>query len=114
MRPEEDRAGVVDFRRKRLRVAGHDLEVLRREPLDERQRRLQCRTKDDRAIVAPARAGDLFARQRGELPLHLGRGGAGERAVVGDEDRLRRLVMLGLREEVGRHEARIGARIRRG
>ena len=111
MRPEEDRAGVVDLRRKRLRVAGHDLEMLGREPLDERQRGLQRRTKDDRAVIPPARAGDFFARKRGELPLHLGRGGAGERRGVGDEDGLRGLVMLRLRKQIGRDEARVGARI---
>ena len=114
MRPEEDRASVVDFRRKRLGVARHDLEVLRSEPLDQRQGGLELRAQDDRAIIAPARAGDLFARQRGELPLDLGRGCAGECAGVGDEDGLRGFVMLRLRKQVGRDEARIGARNQRG
>ena len=45
--------------------------------------------EDDRAVVAPARAGDFFPRQFGELAFDLGRDRARERRVVGDQDRLR-------------------------
>ena len=59
--------------RKRLGIPGHDLQMLGREALDQRQRRLEPVAEDDRAVVAPARAGDLFPRQFGELPLDFGR-----------------------------------------
>ena len=85
--------------------------MLRREPVDQRQRGLKRRAEDDRAVVAPARAGDLGARQVGELAVDFGLDRAREARVVGDEDRLRGLVMLGLRQEIGGDEARIGAAI---
>ena len=86
-------------------------QMLGREALDQRQRRLERGRDDDRAVVAPARAGDLLPRQFGELALDLGRDRARERGIVGDQDRLRRRVVLGLGEQVGGDEARIGAAV---
>ena len=69
VRPEEDRAGVVDRRRQRFGVAGDDLEMLGRDAVDQRRRGGEFGDEDDRAVVAPARAGDRRARQVGELRL---------------------------------------------
>ena len=74
--------------------------MLGRKPLDERERGLERRTEDDRAIVAPARRGDFFARQRGELTHDFGSDRARKRRVVGDKDRLRRRIVFRLRQEV--------------
>ena len=87
--------------------------MLRREAVDERQRGLQRRAEDDRAVVAPARAGDLGPRQICELALHFGLDRARQARIVGDQDRLRRLVVLGLRQKIGGDKARIGACDRR-
>ena len=54
---EEDRAGVLDLVAERLGVFGHDLEMFRRQPVDERQGRLERTGDDDRPVVpqlAPA------------------------------------------------------------
>ena len=45
--------------------------------------------------------GHARARQRGKLGLDGGSDGAAEARVVGDQDRLRRCVVLGLGEEIG-------------
>ncbi len=83
--------------------------MLRRKPLDERERRRKARTEDDRAIVAPARRGNFFARQRGELTPDFLSDRARKPPVVGDKDGLRRRVVFRLRQEVRGDKARIGA-----
>ncbi len=50
MGPEEDRAGVGDFVAERLWVVRHDLEMLRRQPIDKRERSLERRTENDGAM----------------------------------------------------------------
>ena len=111
MRADEDRAGVVDRSAQGVGVARDDFEMLGREPIDERRGRGQVRREDDRAVVAPARAGDLRARQVGELGLDRRAHRPRQRGVVGDEDRLRRFVVLGLGEKVGGDKTGIGAGI---
>ena len=58
-------------------------------------------------IIAPGRAGDFRARQCFQLRLdrllHL----VCERRVIGDQDRLRGFVMLGLRQEIGGDPVRV-------
>ena len=101
MRADEDRAGIADFRHQRLGVVGGDLQMLGRELVDQRDRVGKLRHQDDGAEIAPRRAGDLGARQRLELRFHRLLDLIGERGVVGDQDRLRAGVVLGLRQEVG-------------
>src|SRR6185437_4064991 len=98
--PEEDRAGVGDLAGERLGALGHDLEMLGREAVDERQRGLKRRADDDSAVQTPARARDRRARQALELALHLRFRRPREVWIVGDEDRLRGLVVLGLRQKI--------------
>ena len=58
--------------------------------------------QDDRAVVAPARAGDLRrAAGRRAAASTASATASAEPRVVGDQDRLRRLVVLGLRQQVG-------------
>ena len=47
----------------------------------------------------------------GKLALHAGGDRVEERGVGRDEDRLRQLVVLGLREEIHRHPVRVGAAV---
>ena len=53
---EKDRAGIADAPRKRFGVVGGDLEMLRREAVDQRRRLVEALDQDDGAEIAPARA----------------------------------------------------------
>ena len=75
--------------------------MLGRQPVDQRDRVGKLRHQDDGAEIAPRRAGDFCARQRLELRLHRLLDLIGERGIVGDQDRLRAGVVLGLRQQVG-------------
>ena len=77
------------------------LEVLGRQPVDQRRRCRQVAQADDGAEVAPAGGGDRLPRQRRELLLDRGRDPIGQALAVGDQDRLRALVVLRLAEQVG-------------
>ena len=105
---EKDGADVVDAATQRVGVAGDDFQMLGREPIDQRRRRGQAGRQNDRAEIAPARAGDRLSRQPVELAFDSCGDLAGEPRVVGDQDRLRRLVMLGLRQEIGGDELWVG------
>ena len=94
--------------RERLGARPDQLEMLGRQAVDQRRRaRRGRRTQDDRAEVAPARAGDLRPRQVGELRLDRGRDRVRERRAVGDQDRLGELVVLGLAQQIGRDPGRV-------
>ena len=75
--------------------------MLGRQLVDQRNRVGQLRHRDDGAEIAPRGAGDGRARQCLELRLHRLLDFAGERGVVGDQDRLRAGVVLGLRQQIG-------------
>ncbi len=64
---EEDRSRIGDARGERLRIGRGDFEMLRRELVHKRERRLQRRRGDDGAEIPPACAGNLNAGQGGEL-----------------------------------------------
>ena len=85
--------------------------MLRRQPIDERNRGLKRRAENDCAIVAPARTRNLRPRQRLKLTFHLRFHRARETRIVGDEDRLRRLIVLRLRQKIGGDKAGIGAAV---
>ena len=67
---------------------------------------------DDRAVRLPARPGDGGARQGGAAPAVTAAATASANAaIVGDQDGLRRLVVLGLGQQIDRDVARIVRRI---
>ena len=100
VRADEDRAGIADAAGELLGVCRGDFQMLGRDGIDQRQRFVEVAHQDHRAEIAPGGAGDLCARQLPELALDHGAfDRAGERCVVGDEDRLRARVVLGLRQQ---------------
>ena len=99
---EEDGAGIADLACQALRLGGRDLEMFRREPICERDGLIETIDDDDRAETGPAGARKIGAGQCRELRLDRRRDFAGEGLIVGDEDRLRGGVMLGLGKKVGR------------
>ena len=108
MAAEEDRAGIADLGGEFIRVLRLDFEVLGRQPVDQRNGRFKRLDQDDRAVIAPACAGNLRLRQGPQLPLDSGLDRVGESRVVGDEDGLRDGVVLGLRQQVRGDPVRIG------
>ncbi len=109
MAAEEDRAGMADPLRQRLGV-GHfhrQLDMLGGDGVDDGRRGGKVRHQDDGAVVAPARRGDLGARQGLQLGLDGAHDRVGEGRIVGDQHRLRGRIVLGLRQEIGRDPVRI-------
>ena len=98
---EKNSSRIADPLSECLGVRGHDLEVLRSKPVGERDAFLKIGDKDNRAKIAPASARDFFARESRQLPRDRGLDGTGEARVIGDQNRLRGGVVLGLREEIG-------------
>ena len=96
-----------------LGVGGRDFQMLGRDGVDQRQRLVEVAHHDHRAEIAPRRAGDLFARQARKLAFDRALDRAGELLVVGDEDRLRAGIMLGLRQKIGGDPVRIAGPCRR-
>ena len=75
--------------------------MLGRDGVDERQRLVEVRTR----MMAPKSRHEapaiLRARQRRELAFDGALDSRGQRWVVGDQDRLRAGVVLGLRQQIG-------------
>ena len=98
---EEDGAGVVDAFGQGVGVFGGYFKVLRRQPVDERQR-IGKRVDDDHgAMVAPARSSGLGPGQRLQMTVDGVQDVVGEVPVVGDQDGLGGGVVLGLAEQIG-------------
>ena len=66
-----------------------------------RHRLIEVLHQDDRAEILPRGPRDFRARQRGKLRLDRARDIVGERCIIGDQDRLRVGVVLGLRQQIG-------------
>src|SRR5262249_4282193 len=98
---EKQRAGVAGARRQAVGISSSDLEMLWSKSIGKRRCLVEVFDEDDGAETPPARPGHAPARQHGELRLNRGGHGSAEACVVGDEDRLRGSVVLGLSEEVG-------------
>ena len=111
VRPEKNRARVADAARQRLGVGALDLEVLRRDSIDERHRLLKRADHDDGTEIAPGGAGNLGARQACELRRHGALDHVRECLVVGDQDCLGAGIVLGLRQKVGRDPIRMAAAV---
>src|SRR5262249_37769065 len=97
---DEDRAGIVDERGQRVGFTRRYLEMLRCEAVNDRRRLGEAANEDDRAETLPAGAGERGAWQDGKFGLDGLLHGACKIAIISDENGLRRLVMLGLGEEV--------------
>ena len=94
--PQEHAAGVTDAVEQCLRVVRRDLEMLGREPVDQRHRLGERRHDDHCAVRVPCGARDLGGGERTDLAIHRRRDPVGEACVVGEEDRLGDGVVLGL------------------
>ena len=98
---EEDRAGITDAKRQRLGVGRHDLQMLGGDGVGERHGLIELFHQDDGAVIVPGFSRDLRTGQGGELRFDGARDVVGEPGIVGDQDRLRVHVVLGLRQQVG-------------
>ena len=107
MAAEENRAGVAHPRRQPVRLGDRQLDMFRRDAVDQVGPLIEVVDDDRGAVCAPAGAGDISARHGPELALDGADHGIGEIRVVGDQDRLRRLVVLGLGQQVGGNPGRI-------
>ena len=105
---EEDRAGVPHPAGQSVRLGNGQLQMLGRDAIDERRRRIEALDHDDAAVPLPARRRRLAPSQGRQMRLHRGADRVGEGGVVGDQDRLRRLVVLGLRQQVDRDPGGVG------
>ena len=89
-----------------------ELQVLGCQPVDQRRRLVERADDDDRAVVAPARSRDVGAREPRQMRRHRLGHPVRERPVVGDQDRLRVAVVLGLGEQVRSDPLRLVGAIR--
>ena len=85
--------------------------MLGRDPIGDRAGLVQVAHPDQRAARAERRGDDVLARHRRQLPRHACRDRVEEVRIGRDEDRLRVLVVLGLREKIHRDPVRVGARV---
>src|SRR5215471_11912196 len=90
---QEDRPRVTDPLRNALRIRGGDLDMLGSDAVGQRRSVGERAKYDDRSEGLPAGAGDVAARQSGELALD-------GRLDVGHENGLRRSVVFGLGQQV--------------
>ena len=104
---EKDRAGMAHPGCQPVRLGDRQLDMFRRDPVDQSDPLVQVVDDDRGAMGPPAGAGDIGARQGSELVGDGADHGIGEVGVVGDQDRLRRLVVLGLGQQVGGDPGRI-------
>ncbi len=74
--------------------------MLGRQAIGDARGILHILDKDDGAIVAPARLGNVLARQRGKLARDGHRDLIGEVWFIGNQDGLGRCIMFGLCEQV--------------
>ena len=86
----------------------HDLKMLGRNGVDQRQRLVEIAHQNDRAEILPGRARNRRARQSFELRGDGRFDVVCQRRVVGHQDRLRGGVVLGLRQQIGSDPIRIG------
>ena len=109
---QEHRARVTYTGGQVFGVVGRDLEVFRRDPVNQRQCRFQIVGQDHGTEFVPALLHDLCPGQRLQVRIDGGDDVIGERRIIGDHDRLRGGIVLGLAEQVGRDPGRIVLRIR--
>ena len=99
---------MADRGRQRLGARADQLEMLGRQRIDQGRRLLDPADQEHGAVLAPARAGDRRPRSSAaSCALDRRHHASREAAVVGDQDRLRALVVLGLRQQIGRDPVRV-------
>src|SRR5262245_8831216 len=108
VRPDEDRARVVDPGRRGLVVFGDDLDVFGRYSVGERARAGKRLDHDQRAEIGERAFDDLAPREASSLFDDLFAHGLGQFFARRDQDRRGVFRMFGLRQQVGGDE--IGAR----
>ena len=112
VRADEDGAGVHE--RRRVGISEVQLEVLGRVRVAERGRRREIVDQDDGRLRAGQGDGDaLRVTGRAARGAISARHGGGERDGGGHQHRGGLLVVLGLADQVGRDQARVGACRRR-
>ena len=90
-----------------LGVGGGDLQMFGRNGVDQRQRLVEIAHQDHRAEIAPRGAATLSRGNCASCAVDRAFGRVGQRRVVGDEDRLRAGIVLGLRQKIGGDPIRI-------
>ena len=98
-------------RKEPLGVGDRELEVLGRDAVGDVARLGEVAHEDQRAARGKRRFDDRAPRHRGKQPAHRLRHRVDEPGLRRDEDRLRHLVVLGLREKVHRDPVGVRARI---
>ena len=88
-------------RGKSIGIIDRQFEMLGRDAVDQRRRLVPIGDEQDRAIGLPARARDVGPRQMFEMPRRGGLDSGSEFAAIGHQYRLRRGIVLRLRQEVG-------------
>ncbi len=88
-----------------FRHLDRQLQMLRRQTVDQRRRLVQVAHDDHRAMLAPARLGDASARQGLQMVREGRQHRVGKTGIIGDQDRLRGGVVLGLGQEIGGDQA---------
>ena len=109
---EEDGARVPDPPGEGLRVVDGELQMLGRQPVDQRRRLVERADHDHRAVGPPAVARDGGARHRPKTVLDRRGDRIGEAFVVGDQHRLGAWIVLGLGQQVGGDPRRVVCRVR--
>ncbi len=112
-RADEDRARIADPGGDGGGVGGLDLQVLGGVGVDHVQALVDRVDQDDPGLRAGQRLADPgLVPGRGDLGLQLGLDRLGQCGRVGDQDRGRVRVVLGLADQVGGDMARVGGRVR--
>ena len=98
---EEHAAGVAQLGEQPFGVVHCQLDMLGGEAVCERRSFGQAAHHDHHAVLVPALPRNLRGREHRALHRHAVLDLIGEMIVVGDQDRLRRGIVLGLAEQVG-------------
>ena len=102
---------MANLRQQRIRIGNCELQVLRRDAIGDGAGFGQVARPDQRAAARERFGDDGRARHFGDQPLRARRDAVDQARVGRDEQRLRHLVVLGLREQIQRDPVRIGRRI---
>ena len=92
---------MADLSHHRLGIINRELEVLCRQGIDEvRCLGLEVIHQNDDAVIVPALLGCLYGIEHADLHIHTVAHQCGKTSIIGDEDRLRSWIVLGLTEQV--------------
>ena len=99
---QEGGAGMADLAEQCGGFGRHDLQMFGSEAVGQRHRLIPVAHQHHRAMRGPTGRGNGPARQGQKGGLNSRGDGGGEACIIGDEDALRRLVMLGLGQQIHR------------